>query len=620
MDSMLPDHQYFSITADSEIRVLKLEPATSFHDPLVASLVALGLHDALDTAAPASEFHCVSYCWGTNGNTHHMICDDQRLPITENVDMMLRHLRKVLTSRNLWIDAICINQYDDAEKAEQVTAMSLIYQLATKVHVWLGPASADDQIPSVFVALRNWALNHPQLPWIDLEEDHASLSAPLKAFIVRPWFTRRWILQEVRVARSVTVHCGPHRISWEWVRDGMRTLLLLCTHKKGYQINKELITAEMTRTLESFHSLKKYRKEEATTVLQLLWHHHSNACVDERDRIFALYGLLRSPGRYRSTPGHEKYFNHHKFCPVDYTMHFAATYSQLAAAAVIKGHGKTVITHALAFGNLAQQNPEWPSWVPAWNMTRWMSEEPSLSAAKMTVRSEEDQESDGYRIPKPYTLTLSGLLRPILTVRDKGASEVVMDFFQPVKWPSHNGPGGPIPLLLRAMHNAEDIYDRTAFDFHAVFSSPDLVHGEKQHRDGRLTPLLPYLAKELGVTPPEPHEYLEYSPEILRQEVERLMQGHIPFTYLSGQAEVPGVALTNVEVGDYVYRPDETNNLPSHALVLRPLYPPEHEKFDPDTFRLIGCCLDSESWWYRWEQRIPGPAQHEQHHDTIFLQ
>lgn len=39
-----------------------------------------------------------------------------------------------------WIDAICINQQDDAEKSTQVQAMRDVYDQAKLVIAWLGPS------------------------------------------------------------------------------------------------------------------------------------------------------------------------------------------------------------------------------------------------------------------------------------------------------------------------------------------------------------------------------------------------------------------------------------------------------------------------------------------------
>lgn len=43
--------------------------------------------------------------------------------------------------RKLWADAICINQDDFTERAQQVTTMPLIYQHAKRVVIWLGPVT-----------------------------------------------------------------------------------------------------------------------------------------------------------------------------------------------------------------------------------------------------------------------------------------------------------------------------------------------------------------------------------------------------------------------------------------------------------------------------------------------
>jgi hypothetical protein len=42
----------------------------------------------------------------------------------------------------IWIDAICINQVDQVEKASQLMLMGDIYTWAEMVYVWLGPETA----------------------------------------------------------------------------------------------------------------------------------------------------------------------------------------------------------------------------------------------------------------------------------------------------------------------------------------------------------------------------------------------------------------------------------------------------------------------------------------------
>ena len=43
--------------------------------------------------------------------------------ITENLALALRRLRHREVIRNLWADAVCVNQGDDVEKAQQAAMM-----------------------------------------------------------------------------------------------------------------------------------------------------------------------------------------------------------------------------------------------------------------------------------------------------------------------------------------------------------------------------------------------------------------------------------------------------------------------------------------------------------------
>ena len=58
--------------------------------------------------------------------------------ITYNLYSALRELRSSNHDRTLWVDAMCINQGDNAEKNTQVRLMRNIYAKAAKVVVRLG--------------------------------------------------------------------------------------------------------------------------------------------------------------------------------------------------------------------------------------------------------------------------------------------------------------------------------------------------------------------------------------------------------------------------------------------------------------------------------------------------
>lgn len=64
--------------------------------------------------------------------------DGAGLAITKNLHGALQRLRDPALDRVLWVDAVCINQDNIAERAQQVQVMAMIYAYASKVVVWLG--------------------------------------------------------------------------------------------------------------------------------------------------------------------------------------------------------------------------------------------------------------------------------------------------------------------------------------------------------------------------------------------------------------------------------------------------------------------------------------------------
>lgn len=75
---------------------------------------------------------------GTIGLVDQIEVDGQRLWTTENLYIALQYLRSRDQDRILWIDAICINQSDLAEKNQQVLEMGKIFSHAARVMFWLG--------------------------------------------------------------------------------------------------------------------------------------------------------------------------------------------------------------------------------------------------------------------------------------------------------------------------------------------------------------------------------------------------------------------------------------------------------------------------------------------------
>lgn len=134
----------------------------------------------------------------------------------------------------LWIDAICINQADDAEKEDQVFHMIRIYRRARQIVAWLGIASPDTHIAIAWVHTVNKHLgldeerndvylletgdkryvSRRHTAMISVEQFKA-----LENFQSRSWFSRLWIWQEVKSGQDHTILlCGGHMLDWRRVR------------------------------------------------------------------------------------------------------------------------------------------------------------------------------------------------------------------------------------------------------------------------------------------------------------------------------------------------------------------------------------------------------------------
>ena len=83
-------------------------------------------------------YEAISYCWGEINPSRNIVCDGPRLPITKNGIDALWHFRLPDRLRELWMDAICIDQQSDDEKAEQVTVVDEIYGGEQQTLAWAG--------------------------------------------------------------------------------------------------------------------------------------------------------------------------------------------------------------------------------------------------------------------------------------------------------------------------------------------------------------------------------------------------------------------------------------------------------------------------------------------------
>jgi Heterokaryon incompatibility protein (HET) len=217
-----------------DIRLLRLRPGDG---PLEGELVTCRLlsEDSGDATqnipipntshevVNSGEYDAVSYFWGTGEPTTHITIYDREesiyvngyLPIKPNLEAALKTFRKTLKVNELqffWIDAICIHQVNKVEKSAQIKRMAHIYKQAEKVRVWLGKATPESNIAMDFV---QDLLRLDNIEKLSNDREYALKWSSFRGLMRSEWFTRRWIIQEIALAREATIYCGDRTVSWE---------------------------------------------------------------------------------------------------------------------------------------------------------------------------------------------------------------------------------------------------------------------------------------------------------------------------------------------------------------------------------------------------------------------
>lgn len=164
------------------------------------------VHSLLDPPA----YHALSYVWGQEPELHQIMVNDFAITIRPNLFNALQRIRLTIGELPIWIDSLCINQRDYAERGDQVAQMATIYSKANGVLVWLGEEDASSTHAIEFVS----EIVKDEFPWTsDWWAQYSSLA--LSKLLERPWFRRGWVLQEAAFSLNTMVRCGDRELHME---------------------------------------------------------------------------------------------------------------------------------------------------------------------------------------------------------------------------------------------------------------------------------------------------------------------------------------------------------------------------------------------------------------------
>ncbi|TLD33499.1 hypothetical protein PspLS_01055 [Pyricularia sp. CBS 133598] len=289
--------------ATDAIRLFRLFPASD--EEANTELIRCEIFETFLHEVEGVPYEALSYTWGDATDQHEIELNGKGHLVTSNLYQALRDLRLENEDRVLWVDAICINQQDVRERGHQVGQMTLTYQNAERVLIWLGPGSAQtDAILTWMNALdqrvvirRDYRRNSTEA-WraelVGLVEDlndsdcifyHPKLSPELTAMIPllyeAPWFRRIWILQEAANARFALVMYGRQSVPSRTF--SVMPMLMGFDIAKGKQTVLEIMPGPLRAS-----SWWKERHDLELLIAKFAGHCEAG---DERDKIYALLGM-----------------------------------------------------------------------------------------------------------------------------------------------------------------------------------------------------------------------------------------------------------------------------------------------------------------------------------------
>lgn len=350
-----------------EIRLLRLQPLSGDGE-VRCTLEHVGLSNK-------PVYDAVSYAWGEPVLSKRILVGNIMVPITENLHAALRQLAKMGSRQPLWVDALCINQSDSREKSHQVHMMGSIYAQAERALIWLG--EEDDTSTSsmrfirTVVALMDrhfsskWEhlsfindLTMPKDPTRFKDDLEHILAAPewshLSKLFQRPWFSRRWVVQEACLARRALVLCGSSSTSWTSFLSAV-TLLRMYQHARNgppglenHLSTSSFLPSQWVRT-SAWRPIQAKRKHAMTHPFLRF---AGFACQDGRDYVFALLSLINMDSDVAYEP--------------DYTKDTLTVYKEFAAHCLLQS-GTLGVLHLAGSGPSTDENDsKLPSWVPDW--------------------------------------------------------------------------------------------------------------------------------------------------------------------------------------------------------------------------------------------------------------
>lgn len=535
-------YQYIPLAAVTHIRVLLLAPAENPDAPLHCSF------DQLDPDDPKACYKAISYTWGDQPQDQDLYCERGVIKITWNLSAALRRFRSTSKISRLWADAVCINQTDKAEKSLQIPLMFKIYRSAEGVKIWLGDGAEEytRAIEAIKLAAKS------SKPCVDYSATPSETRNEVQKFFELPWFSRRWVVQELVLNGNPVFYCGQSKVSWAAIH-------LACTMSPspwgptmGVQIHRKIQRLGNLWQAWSYSNVAA----EGCDFLTLINDFSDLKCKETKDIIYTFAGLATDLETL-AAPRPNPVVNRSRSIVPDYSKSDDEVFQELALEFIKSG----VVLRTLALAAACQPKKLgriFGGWVPDFSYP--FSSTMLLSSSDPDFElANEPQIIRGrlqLKIKKPYYATVHELIEP----PDTSSHQRFVQSF---------GPWFEKLARLEAEHRKRQALNKKSVWRHFTRELYDLIYMQQQYEGSP--------AKH-----PEYHKWTQTKwREHELKETQWMTQWRMEISrrrfflrttfFPSEDSPLLGVGLYDLQVGDAILTPKRPSVSIPLALFLRPV-------------------------------------------------
>ncbi|KAK0507108.1 hypothetical protein JMJ35_010566 [Cladonia borealis] len=372
--------QYSSLNIN-EFRLLKLTRLENRLDKSwpICELIHVAIADC-------PKYNALSYVWGPQHDRKTIAINKKAFSVSVNLCDALCALFNLTELHVVWVDAICINQTDDAEKVTQIPLMREIYSRAACVMAWVGREKDDSDILftsmdyiSDLLSKAKGRVTTNNLEDHGLPDKECVIWRAMNRFFFRPWFQRLWVYQEIILAKELTILCGSGTTTWtslirltkEIHRSGLYGFLGVVQQNDSEGIVLEMDSRHFIRLVDK--GRERYMRRTGDESMFIASHFRDTRtlhCTFNVDRVYGLLGLVSE--------------NVQRRIEIDYSLEERFWEVWISAGKVVSSLQQDsfhILLEISDHSDPEKKCPELPSWFPDLRLRDFTFRSPFLRAA-----------------------------------------------------------------------------------------------------------------------------------------------------------------------------------------------------------------------------------------------